>query len=89
VGKQYIDNSMSEERMINAYLVNNLSVNYTMSAKNFPDITFSLLVNNLFNEVYESNAWIYSYNLGGERYAMDGYFPQAGTNFLAGVKMRF
>jgi iron complex outermembrane receptor protein len=47
------------------------------------------MVNNLFNEMYESNAWVYSYILEGERYKMDGYFPQAGTNFMLGVDFRF
>jgi iron complex outermembrane receptor protein len=47
------------------------------------------MVNNLFNEEYESNAWVYSYILGGERYKMDGYFPQAGRHFMVGVDLKF
>ncbi|HKK81396.1 MAG TPA: hypothetical protein VJ909_04065 [Prolixibacteraceae bacterium] len=43
----------------------------------------------VLNEEYETNAWVYSYILGGERYKMDGYFPQAGTNFLVGMNIRF
>ena len=48
-----------------------------------------LQVNNLFDEEYESNAWVYSYQTGGTRYKMDGYFPQAGINFMAGITVRF
>ena len=46
-----------------------------------------LQVNNLFDAAYESNGWVYSYILGGERYRMDGYFPQAGRHFMAGLSV--
>jgi len=89
VGKQYIDNSESNDRMLNAYFVNNLRLSYRMSPRFIKELTFSLLINNLFNVKYETNAWVYSYYLGGERFAMDGYFPQAGTNFMTGVILKF
>ncbi|MGD9993633.1 MAG: TonB-dependent receptor [Salinivirgaceae bacterium] len=89
VGRQYIDNTQSTDRMLDAYLVNNLQIHYTLKPAFADALTFSLLINNLDNYHYETNAWVYSYLLGGERYAMDGYFPQAGTHFLAGVTLRF
>ncbi len=89
VGKQYIDNSMSNERSLHAYLVNNLLVNYTLKPKFMKEIGFQLQVNNLLNAKYENNAWVYSYVYGGERFAMDGYFPQAGINFMLGVNFKF
>ncbi len=89
VGQQYIDNSSSAERALDAYFVNNLKADYTFTTGLFNEITLHVLVNNLFNTMYESNAWVYSYILGGERYEMDGYFPQAGTNFMAGVNFKF
>ena len=48
-----------------------------------------LMVNNLFDTKYENNAWIYSYFYESKRFAMDGYFPQAGINFLAGLDIKF
>jgi iron complex outermembrane receptor protein len=89
VGKQFIDNTSDNDRMLDSYFVNNLTADYTFSTRLFEEITFRLMVNNLFNEVYESNAWVYSYIYEGERYKMDGYFPQAGTNFMFGVDFRF
>ncbi len=89
VGRQYIDNTQSPDRMLDAYLVNNLQIQYTLKPAFADALTFSLLVNNLDNYHYETNAWVYSYLLDGERYAMDGHFPQAGTHFLAGVSLRF
>ena len=47
------------------------------------------LVNNIFNEQYESNAWVYRYMFDGKEYTMDGYFPQAGINFLGGIELKF
>jgi iron complex outermembrane receptor protein len=89
VGKQFIDNTSNNDRALDSYFVNNLNVDYTFNTNLFEKITLRLMVNNLFNEMYESNAWVYSYILEGERYKMDGYFPQAGTNFMLGVDFRF
>lgn len=89
VGKQYIDNSASIDRMLEAYFVNNLLISYSMHPGFAREIECTLLVNNLFNESYETNAWVYSYLLGAERYKMDGYFPQAGINFMLGMNIRF
>lgn len=89
VGKQFIDNTSDKDRMLDSYFVNNLTADYTFSTKLFEKITLRVMVNNLFNEKYESNAWVYSYIYEGERTKMDGYFPQAGTNFMFGVDFRF
>jgi iron complex outermembrane receptor protein len=89
VGKQFIDNTSSDDRSLDAYFVNNLKVDYSFPTKLFKEVALHLMVNNLFNEEYESNAWVYSYILGGERYKMDGYFPQAGRHFMAGIDFKF
>ncbi len=89
VGKQYIDNSASEDRSLDPWFVSHLKVDYTLETRFFEKIKLHLLVNNIFNETYESNAWVYSYLLGGKRYKMDGYFPQAGTHFMAGIDVTF
>ena len=89
VSKQYIDNTSSNDRKLNDYFLNNLKVTYQVPQKLAKEVTLHLLVNNLFDVDYENNAWVYSYMLGGERFAMDGYFPQAGINFLAGLNIKF
>lgn len=88
VSNQYIDNSSSSDRMLDAYLVSNLSVSYTIPQNFIDEARISLRINNLFDSSYETNAWVYSY-IYGERYEMDGYFPQAGVNFMLGVDLRF
>ena len=89
VGKQYIDNTSNNNRVLDAYFLNNLKVDYNIKTGFFDEIVLHCMVNNLFNEKYESNAWVYSYYLGGERYKQDGYFTQAGTNFLVGIDFKF
>ena len=89
VGKQYIDNSSSEKYTLDPYFVNDLHLQYSLDTDFLETLNFTLLLNNILNEKYESNAWIYKYYLGGVAYSMDGYFPQAGFNFMAGVSLRF
>lgn len=88
-GRQYIDNTASDDRSLDPWFVSNLLADYTFNTRFAGDITLRLMVNNLFDVAYESNAWVYSYILGGERYEMDGYFPQAGRHFMAGLDLKF
>ncbi len=87
VGNQYIDNSESRQRMLDGYMVNNLKLGYELNPKWLGRIIVNFQVNNLFNVEYESNAWVYSYIYEGQRWAQDGYFPQAGTNFMLGLQI--
>lgn len=89
VGNQYIDNTQSTDRMLDSYLVNNFKIGYTLEPRHFGKISVNLQVNNLFNVEYETDAWVYSYIYEGRRWAQDGYFPQAGTNFLLGLQIAF
>lgn len=89
IGKQYIDNSSSEERLLNPYFINDLRISYAIYPHFMNEITLQLLVSNLFNVQYETNAWIYRYYDGGEEGFYDGFFPQAGRNLMAGIRLRF
>jgi len=89
VSKQYIDNTSSEDRKLNGYLLNNLKMTYRVPQNFAQELNLHFMVNNLFDTQYENNAWVYSYVLGGQRYTMDGYFPQAGLHFLAGIDIKF
>lgn len=89
VSRQFIDNTSNNKRSLNPYFVNNLNLSYSLNLKKVKEILFKISINNVFNEKYETNAWVYRYTTGGSEYAMDGYFPQAGTNFLIGVSFGF
>lgn len=89
VGDQFVDNSSSDDRKLDAYFTSNLKVDYKVKQKLVKEMTLNLMVNNLFDAEYESNAWVYSYLLGGSRYKQDGYYPQAGIHFFVGVNVKF
>ncbi len=89
VGQQYLDNTGSADRMLDAYVVNDLRANVTVFAKGTKAIDFNLTVRNLFSELYESNGWVYSYFENDRRMEMIGLYPQAPLNVLGGVTVRF
>ena len=89
ISKQYIDNTSSEENKLNGYLLNNLKLNYSVPNKFAKELNLHLAVNNILDTKYENNAWVYSYYYEGKRYFTDGYFPQAGINFLIGLDIKF
>ncbi|GAB3322807.1 TonB-dependent receptor [Larkinella ripae] len=89
VGKQYLDNTADEARKLDAYFVNDLRFIYTVKPKGMNEIAFSLLLNNVLGELYESNGYTYSYISESQTVTANFYYPQAGRNFLAGVRVRF
>ena len=89
VDNQYLDNTSSSERMLDAYFVNDLKINYGLTTPWTKKLDIYLLISNLFDVQYESNAWIYRYVYNNTEQVMDGYFPQAGINFMAGISIKF
>lgn len=88
VGKQYLDNTQNEKRKLDGYLTNNIRLAYNWQLKGIKNINVAVLVNNVFNKKYESNGYTYSYYAGG-LVTENFYFPQAGTNFLLNVNLKF
>ncbi|MDR1499876.1 MAG: TonB-dependent receptor [Tannerellaceae bacterium] len=89
IGRQYIDNTSSKDRSIDAFFVSNLHIGYTFKPAFMKEVSIDININNIFNERYATNAWVYSYMLGGERFKDDGYFTQAGAHAMARLTMRF
>jgi iron complex outermembrane receptor protein len=90
VGEQYLDNTASADRALDAYLANDVRVNVSfLGVKGLKRIDLNLTVRNLFSELYESNGWVYSYVYEGRRNDLVNVFPQAPLNVLGGVMLRF
>ena len=89
VGKQYLDNTSNENRKLNSYFTNDLRAIYTVKGKNLKEVNFSFLVNNLFNSLYESNGYSYSYIYEKQVVTENFYYPQAGINVLLGINLKF
>jgi iron complex outermembrane receptor protein len=89
VGKQFIDNTSNNNRMIDAYTINDVRLTYAFNPRGMREVSFSLLLNNIFDVEYESNGYTYGYLAGPTTYRQNFYYPQAGTNFMAMVSLRF
>lgn len=88
VSRQYIDNTASEDRSLDPYFVSNFRLSWLLEPEFLGGVEFTLNVNNLFNAKYETNAWVYRYYSDGNYSKEDGYFPQAGINFMTGLTIR-
>jgi iron complex outermembrane recepter protein len=83
VGEQFLSNIEDQNCKLKDYFIQDFQVSFVLQPKKiFKTIEFSLLANNIFNTLYISNGADY-----GSGYVV--YFPQAGSNFLAGMTMRF
>jgi len=91
VGKQYLDNTSTEEKSVNSYIVNNLSLKYSLPLKKMKSVDFQILVNNLFNETYETGGYSWSEMYAGDetQYHYKYLYPQAGIHFLASMTLKF
>lgn len=94
VGKQYLDNTSSDSKSMDAYFVNNFNASFKLHPSWMKEIAFSLLVNNIFNKKYVSNGYTYSYYYRPEgsndnAITENFYYPQATTNFLLGMTLKF
>ncbi|MCS6822612.1 MAG: TonB-dependent receptor [Microscillaceae bacterium] len=89
VSEQFLDNTSNPNRKLNAFFTNDLRFIYQLKPKFCKTLTMSLLVNNIFNQLYEPNGYTFGYIAGGERITENFYYPQAGTNFLVGLGIRF
>ncbi len=82
VGEQFMNNIESPTAVLDSYFVSDFNVQYEIETRKiFKSIVLTGLVNNVFNEEYESNG----YMIGLDPY----FYPQAGTNFLVGATLKF
>ncbi|WP_256002453.1 TonB-dependent receptor [Pedobacter deserti] len=89
VSDQFMDNTQNENRKLDAYLVNNLRLGYDFKLSGIKSVNIGLLVNNILDERYESNGYTYSFLYQGLTTTENFYFPQAGTNFLFSLNLKF
>jgi iron complex outermembrane receptor protein len=86
VGKQYYDNTSNDERSLPAYITLSLQGQYV-----FGKIKFSIFADNLLNNKYISDAWVYRARFadGSADYIEDGFFPQAKLNVILKISYSF
>lgn len=96
VGKQYMGNIDSENSTLSAYSQTDFNVQYEIRTDSFiKSIVLSGLVNNIFDSLYVSNGYFFTYDddfsTPGTITTVEGagYYPQAGINFLLGATLNF
>jgi iron complex outermembrane receptor protein len=88
VSRQFLDNTSDETKAIDAYFVNDVRLTYDLGLSFADKASVSLVVNNVLNELYSANGYTYTFIFGDtitERYL----YPQAETNFLLSLMIRF
>ena len=97
VGRQYYDNTSSEERSVPAYFIADISMGYEIPIRSrFENIEASCLnlsfyIHNIFNRLYFADAWIWrAYFKEDDIYYSDtGIYPQAPLNCMFRLAYRF
>ena len=96
VGEQYMGNIDHPNSKLDAYFVNDLLLSYEIvTEKLLKSVTFTGMVNNMFNVKYVSNGYFFTFDdtwtNPGEVKTITGagYYPQAEINFLLGVNLKF
>ena len=96
VGQQYMGNIDSQTSKLDAYFLNDFSINYTIRKLSFAkSLVLQGLVNNIFDVKYISNGYFFTYDddfsSPGTITTIEGagFYPQAGINFLVGATLTF
>ncbi|MFL9835192.1 TonB-dependent receptor [Chryseobacterium terrae] len=78
VGKQYLDNTETADLQLKDYLLTDFNAQYQFKISKH-DVALKLLVNNIFDQKYVNNGYVYNGPV---------YFAQAGTNFMFGISWK-
>ena len=96
VGEQYMGNIDSEGSKLDSYSQTDFNVQYEITTNGFfKSIVLSGLVNNIFDSLFVSNGYFYTFDDDYSvpdtitTYEGAGYYPQAGINFLLGASISF
>lgn len=92
VGKQYYDNTSSDDRSVPAYFVADFSAGYDIpvrksAAHDDSVIRISCHIHNAFNNMYYADGWVWRayFQQDDAWYSEAGIYPQAPVNFMLKV----
>ncbi len=104
VGRQYLDNTSNPNTRLPAYFYTDLRLNYDLKNLAGHNLSLILSLNNVFDRHFVSNGWTYRFASEGYDprpddpysraegqgvYNLTGYFPQAGRNWMATLRLEF
>lgn len=85
VGKQFLDNTGNNNRKLNAYFLSDLLCTMPFEIKHRGNFQLKAGVYNVFDKMYESNGYTFSYILSQSVVTQNYYFPQAGRRWVLGI----
>ncbi|MFT4523586.1 MAG: iron complex outermembrane receptor protein [Bacteroidia bacterium] len=88
VGKQYLDNSQSTNRMLPAFVVSGLQSNYGWIL-NQTELNFGIQINNVLNANYAPNGYTFGAMDGEVRKSYNYVYPMATRNVLLRATVLF
>ena len=89
VGREFLDNTSKASRSLDPFYVQDARASFKINNKIAKEINFVVQVNNIFNKKYEPNGYTFSYFYSASLATENYYFPMAGTNFMAGINIKF
>lgn len=90
VGKQYLDNTMNDEKSLPSYFTSNLSAGYTFEKTQLGTISIQMFANNILNSKYIANGWAATDMFeDGNKVNWIGYYPQATRNYMVKLTVAF
>jgi iron complex outermembrane receptor protein len=87
VGKQYLDNTQSNERSLPGFFVQDLRIRFSSAESSPRRIGISFLIANIFDTLYSPNGYTYSGISSGTRLNFNSVFPQAGRNYMMMINL--
>ena len=88
VGKQYLDNTSNEKRVLKDFLINDFKIQTNLKNNVFNNLFFKIEINNIFNVKYSSNGYTFGYYGGMDYEVRENYFyPQATRNIMFSVSI--
>ena len=89
-----LNSTISNQDLLESFFISDLNFEYRIETKKGFEITIHGLVNNIFNKEYVDRGYYYTSEYPdseGKIITGDGagYYPQATTNFLVGIILRF
>ena len=88
VGKQYLDNTSNEKRVLKDFLINDFKIQTNLTNNVFNNLFFKIEINNIFNVKYSSNGYTFGYYGGMDYEVRENYFyPQATRNIMFSVSI--
>lgn len=89
VSRQYLDNTERRSNSIDPYYYADLNLSFHLDRKEWPGLQLNFIIRNITDQLYETNGWSYSYLFDGMPQIDQGYYPQAGRNYFAGLTISF